>query len=126
MKVRQGAALGVAPGHCTPPALLPMQRKHTSGSARVHLGRVSSAGSLCASLVTLKFQQYPRLGVGGESTRPDEGKPATRDGGAIGHTIDNLQNWVRSRPALQERGMTTMMIGKKDNERREVKVWAPF
>jgi len=27
MKVRQGAALGVAPGQCAPPALLPMQRE---------------------------------------------------------------------------------------------------
>ena len=56
IKVRQGAALSVAPGHCAPPAHLPMQRKRTSGSARVHLGRTSSAGSLRASLVTLKFQ----------------------------------------------------------------------
>jgi len=52
MKVRQG------PHSALPPviALLPMQRKRTSGSARVHLGRISSAGSLHASLVTLKFQ----------------------------------------------------------------------
>ena len=41
-----------------------MQRKRTSGSARVHLGRASSAGSLRASLVTLEFQhiiQYSKL-----------------------------------------------------------------
>jgi len=57
MKVRQGATLSIAPGHCAPPVLLPMQRKHTLGSAQVHLGRVLSAESLRASLVTLKFQQ---------------------------------------------------------------------
>ena len=39
---------------CAPPNAA---RARTTGSARVHLGRTSSAGSLRASLVTLGFQQ---------------------------------------------------------------------
>jgi hypothetical protein len=63
----------------------------------------------------------------GQSTRPDEGTPATCDRGAApGHIIDDLQNHARSRPALRQRVMT-MIMGEKDNERREVeKLRTPF
>ena len=40
-------------------------------------------------------------------------------------SIDDLQNCGRSRLALRGRG-TTMMMGEKDNERREAKVRTPF
>jgi len=50
----------------------------------------------------------------GESTRPDEGTPATRDGGAAQY----LQNHARSHPAQR---VMTMMMREKDNEGREVK-----
>jgi len=66
------------------------------------------------------------LGVG-RKHESDEGTSATRDGGAVpAHSIDDLQNHARSRPALRQRVMT-MMMGEKDNERREVeKVRTPF
>ena len=80
IKVRQGAALGVAPGRCAPPAPLPMQCKRTLGSARVHLGHASSAGLLHASLVTLKFQHplpIPALLVS-KAVRSRHGWPCIR------------------------------------------------
>ena len=41
------------------------------------------------------------------------------------HSIDDLQNCARSRPGLRERA-TKVVVGEKDNERREVKVRTPF
>jgi len=41
------------------------------------------------------------------------------------HSIDDLQNYTRSHPALLEKVMTVIM-GEKNNERREMKVQTPF
>ena len=41
------------------------------------------------------------------------------------HSIDNLQNHTSSHPALLEKVMMVMM-GEKNNERREMKVQTPF
>ena len=52
MKLRQGSALGVVPGHSPPP----LQRQHVAGSPRVHLGCTTGAALLRASLVLPTFQ----------------------------------------------------------------------
>ena len=57
MKLRQGSALGIVPGHSPPP----LQCQHVAGSPRVHLGCTAGAALLHASLILSTFQQRVSL-----------------------------------------------------------------